>query len=80
MGTEVFVECGVSEGMFSDEAIVEVAERSFIVPKAEVRSGSDPRRGRVRAKLVKNDSGEWIVLPTEYSDSVSKSLAKIVKE
>lgn len=80
MGTEVFIECGVSEGMFSDEAIVEIAERSFIVPKAEVRPGPDPQRGRVRARLVSNQGGEWVVLPTEYSDSISRSLARIVKE
>ena len=79
MGTEVLVECGVSEGMFSDEAVVEVAKRSFVVPASTVKVMGD-KRGRVRARLVKSPDREWIVLPTVYSDSIPISSAVIVKE
>lgn len=79
MGTEVLVECGVSEGMFSDEAVVEVGKRSFVVPANTVRVIGE-KRGRVRARLIKSSDREWIVLPTVYSDSVPSSSAVIVKE
>jgi hypothetical protein len=80
MGEEVFVECDVTEGMFSDEAVVELADQAFVVPKASVRFASESKRGRVRARLVKNDLGEWIVLPTNYSESIPSKAAVIVSE
>lgn len=80
MGTEVLVECEVSQGMFSDEAIVEVADQAYVVPMSEVRMTPGSKRGTVRAKLVKNTNGEWVVLPTNYSDSIARSLTKLVTE
>jgi len=75
---EVFVECEVSEGVFSDEAVVRVADRSYVVPKGEVRAGTGSTKGRVRAKLVRSGGDEWVVLPTDYSESVYKSRVTIV--
>ncbi len=76
MGSEVFVECEVSPGMFSDELVVQVAGREYFVPKDRVRSGGHGRSS-VRAKLIKDNDGEWVVLPTEYGETVSKRLVKI---
>ena len=80
MGTDVFVECEVTEGMFSDEAVVELADRTFVVPKATIQSGASDRRPRVRARLIKDGGKEWIVLPTVYSDSIPRTEATIVRE
>jgi hypothetical protein len=80
MGQEVLVECDVFEGMFSDEAVVEVADQSYIVPKDQVTVGTDRTKGRVRARLVGNAEEKWIVLPTNYSDSIPAARAKVVKE
>lgn len=71
MSREVYIACNVQEGMFSDEAVVEIADQWFVVPKAEVRNWKSGR-GEVRAKLFVRDKQEWIVLPTNYSDSVPR--------
>jgi len=67
---EVLVECDVFEGMFSDEAVVEVADFSYVVPKSNVQ-GNPGQRGRVKARLVTRSDGEWVVLPTNYADTIS---------
>lgn len=72
---EVFVECEVFEGMFSDEAVVEVADFSYVVPKSKVQ-GQPGQRGRVKARVVSRSDGEWVVLPTNYADTIpAKGLA-----
>lgn len=76
MVQEIFVECEVSPGMFSDEVVVQVAGREYFVPKDRVRPNGQGR-GAVRAKLVKDGDGEWVVLPTEYAETLSKGQVKI---
>jgi len=71
MSKEVYIACNVQEGMFSDEAVVEVSGEFFVVPKSEVRNWENGR-GEVRAKLFARDEKEWLVLPTNYSDSVPR--------
>jgi hypothetical protein len=65
--------------MFSDEAVIELAEQSFVVPKAAVRPGVANDQGSVRARLVRDEEREWIVLPTDYSALIPRSKVKIVK-
>jgi hypothetical protein len=73
---EVFVECDVSPGMFSDELVVQVAGHEYLVPKERVRSNGSGGSA-VRAKLVTDNDGEWVVLPTEYGETVSRKLVKV---
>lgn len=74
---EVLVECESSPGMFSDEVVVQVAGREFLVPSDRVRKGKDG--SVVRAKLVHAHDGEWVVLPTVYSDAVSRAQVHVVR-
>jgi hypothetical protein len=71
MSQQVYIACNVQEGMFSDEAVIEIADQFFIVPKSEVRNWNNGK-GEVRAKLFVKGKEEWIVLPTNYSDSVPR--------
>lgn len=69
MSENVQVECEVFEGMFSDEAVVELADVSYVVPKSNV-IGKPGGRGRLKAQLVTRSDGKWVVLPTNYADTI----------
>ncbi len=78
MSREVFVDCNVFEGMFSDEAVVELADASYIVPKHEVVETAG-EKGKVKATLLTRSDGEWVVLPTSYSDTIPSDKVTISK-
>lgn len=76
MSKEVLVDCNVFEGMFSDEVVVELADASYIVPKQKIVDQTGDK-GRVKATLLTRDDGEWVVLPTSYSDTIPSNKVKI---
>lgn len=82
MSKEVFVKCRLYRGMFSDESVVEFprvsGENTFIVPKAKV-SEESPGHGRLKAKLLTRGDERWVILPTDYSDSVPASQVDLVE-
>ena len=69
MSLQILVHCtSVSDGMFSDEAVVQIKDRGgeavyFTVPRSEL----DPQ-GRLRAILL--ETGR-VQLPTNYRDTVA---------
>lgn len=75
--SDVLIECEASPGMFSDEVVVQVGGREYVVPKDRVTQSAGA--ATVKVKLVTADDGEWIVLPTQYRDVVSKGQVKVAK-
>ena len=64
-----WLRCRIYPGMFSDERIVEIGERSYFVQEESVRNVKDGH-GEVQIRIVKINGVEWAELPTNYSDTV----------
>jgi len=75
--SDVLIECEASPGVFSDEVVVQVAGREFLVPKDRVAQSNGT--STVKAQLVSSADGDWVVLPTEYRDVVNKGQVKVAK-
>jgi hypothetical protein len=74
------IECHVIEGMFKDEVIAEIGDRSFIVPKAKVLDAPGAN-ARIRVEVFKSEGKEWLRIPTEYKELMPKPASlKLVEE
>lgn len=63
-----WIPCGVSPGMFSDERVVEINDRTFFVNEKSVRSVEG--RDEVEVTIVERDGQKWAVLPTSAREMV----------
>lgn len=69
MGKPILVRCRVSQGMFSDEAVVEIKRKdgqlvSFTVPLSKVEFEPEER---LLARLLRDT---LVQLPTNYHDTI----------
>lgn len=75
MGSEVFLKCRVSKGMFSDERVVEITRRgglsrTFVVHVSSIAEVDDVGNGKLKAALVTRGNNKWVMLPTNRQDSM----------
>lgn len=71
---DAWFKCQVRKGMFSDERLITYRltngeEYSDWVPADKVRGENAPN-GAVRVKAYELDGVLWVMLPTDYSDSI----------
>lgn len=64
-----WITCMVYPGMFSDELVVEINDRSFFVSRDAVRKRQGDR-GEILVTVVEADGKEWAVVPTSTSETV----------
>lgn len=69
MQQQKWITCKVFDGMFSDELVVELGDRSFFVERSSVRNRENDR-GEIRVTIVEADGRKWAVVPTRTSESV----------
>lgn len=73
MAQEAWIDCEVSRGMFSNERVVEVdtaPNSAFIVPADKIKDQITEGKGQVRAIIVKDNSKQFAILPTNRRDIV----------
>ena len=64
-----WIPCRVYPGMFSDELVVEIGDRSFFVSCDAVRK-HEGDRGEVLVTIVEVDGRKWAVVPTSTRETV----------
>ncbi len=64
-----WIPCEVYPGMFSDELVVEIDDRSFFVGRDAVRR-HEGNRGEVLVTIVDANGGTWAVIPTTTRETV----------
>lgn len=64
-----WIPCRVFPGMFSDELVVEVNDRSLFVNRDAVRARQGDQ-GEVLVRVFEADGTTWAVMPTNASDSI----------
>ena len=66
---QAWITCNVYDGMFSDELVVELGDRSFFVKSSSVRNRASDR-GEIRVTIVEADGRWWAVMPTNTNETV----------
>ena len=69
MASKKWIACGVSPGMFSDERLVEVNDRTFFVDEGSVRNVKEGH-GEVHVTVFEIDGKPWAMLPTNTRETV----------
>ena len=67
--TQKWIPCRTYPGMFSDELVVELDERSFFVARDAVR-GQAGDHAEVLVTIVEIDGKEWALMPTSTKEAV----------
>ena len=75
MMSEKWLNCKVTDGMFSDELAVTChslsgAETSVFVPSEKVVRGEATNEGRVKVEVFSDGSRTWAVLPNDSRDEI----------
>lgn len=67
--TTQWMQCKVHKSTFSNERVVELGNRDFVVPADKVK-GEPGGDGRVEVKVFSRPDGKWAEIPTANSTSI----------
>ena len=70
--TKGWLRCSILKGVFSDECVVKIKERSFFVNRDQVQGNVD-QTGRVSVRILKKDNLVWAMLPGEDGSMIQVS-------
>lgn len=64
-----WMQCRVHKSTFSNERVVELGDRDFVVPADKVK-GEIGGNGHVEVKVFSRPDGTWAEVPSSYSTSI----------